>query len=190
MSIEVIKHQDVIEKAKLGDEYAMQEIYALYAKAMLNTSFRIVNNREDAEDSLQESFVKAFSNLHQFKYQSTFGAWLKRIVVNKSIDTLKKRSSSIFFSVEDNEVVEEQDPLKNQDLKQKLDTVYTALHQLPDGYRAVASLYLLEGYDHEEIAGILNIGVSTSISQLSRAKKKLKLLIIETNRHERVGKAI
>lgn len=144
---------------------------------MLNTSYGILNSREDAEDVLQESFIKVFSKLHQFNYQSSFGAWFKRIVVNQSIDELRKKRDLVFdhgenikeLSVElqvDNEIL----------LQEKLDAIYKALHLLPDGYRTVLSLYVLEGYDHEEISEILNIGVSTSISQLSRAKKKLRLL--------------
>jgi len=157
----------------------MQQLYALYARALLNTAFRILNNREDAEDALQESFLKAFLNLHQFKYQSTFGAWIKRIVVNRCIDDLKKRKRNLFTEeLQDIEAEKTPEQLDLEiDSKNQLDQLYDALHQLPDGYRTVFSLYMLEGYDHQEIATILKIGVSGSISQLSRAKRKLKTLI-------------
>jgi len=157
----------------------MHQLYNLYAHALLNTAFRIVNNKEDAEDILQESFIKAFTQLHQFKYQSTFGAWIKRIVINTSIDALKKKNST-FFSTEINgytqafdETSDRLEPLK----RRQINELYKALQDLPDGYRTVFSLYMLEGYDHQEIATILNIGVSSSISQLSRAKKKIRSLI-------------
>ncbi len=166
-----------IEKAKKGDQNAMYSLYENYSLAMLNTAFRILNSKEDAEDALQDSFIKAFSNLNQFNYQSTFGAWLKRIVVNHSIDQLKKKHTLDFSENGDlkkSTVVGE----TNIDIQEKIDALYTALHQLPDGYRTVLSLYILEGYDHSEISEILNIEVSTSISQLSRAKKKLKSLIL------------
>lgn len=157
----------------------MQQLYALYARALLNTAFRILNNREDAEDALQESFLKAFINLHQFNYQSSFGAWIKRIVINRCIDDLKKRKRNVFVEELQDIDIENVEPDFNSEsnTQDQLDQLYEALHQLPDGYRTVFSLYMLEGYDHQEIASILNIGVSGSISQLSRAKKKLKLFI-------------
>ena len=90
--------RDEIESAKQGDQNAMHSLYMKYSSAMLNTSYRILNQREDAEDVLQESFIKAFKHLDQFKYQSTFGAWLKRIVVNLSIDELKRKKGIVFES--------------------------------------------------------------------------------------------
>lgn len=167
-----------IEKAKAGNKEAIHKLYEAYAVAMLNTAFRILNNKADAEDVLHDCFIRAMSNLSQFNYQSTFGAWFKRIVINHSVDLLKKRKRLVFKDTEkettrvmafDNEL----------DLKSKLDVLYKALHQLPDGYRTVLSLYMLEGYDHSEISKILNIEISTSISQLSRAKKKLKALTMK-----------
>ena len=121
----IIPHKTYIEKAKKGNEKAMHQLYVLYASAMLNTAFRVVNIREDAEDVLQESFIKAFTRLHQFRYQSTFGAWLKRIVINTSIDALKKRNSNIFLTNEANEqeykfdsIDYELEPLKDQQIDQ------------------------------------------------------------------------
>lgn len=155
----------------------MHKLYTLYAKALLNTAYRILNNREDAEDVLQESFLKAFKHLHQFNYQSTFGAWIKRIVINRSIDLLKS-NNKLTFVAESAAPVPREYPAEDVSLEQqeKLNLLYNALHQLPNGYRTVFSLYMLEGYDHKEIASILNIAESASISQLSRAKKKLRLL--------------
>lgn len=175
-------HKVLIDRAKLGETEAVNKIYSLYSKAMLNTSYRIVNNLEDAEDVLQESFLKAFSKMDQFQYRSTFGAWIKRIVVNKSIDCIKKRQKNGFVVALNEEKQFEENcncylfETEKIDHNEKINRVYDALHQLPTGYRTVFSLYLLEGYDHEEIAEILNISVSTSISQLCRAKKKIKLL--------------
>lgn len=177
----------VIEKAKKGDGNAMHRLYVLYSKALLNTAYRILNNREDAEDVLQDAFINVFLHIKQFNYQSTFGAWAKRIVVNKSIDALKKKNRLGYLLSEGSEVEIKDRPVEMDtqlDLKSKLDILYTALHQLPDGYRTVFSLYMLEGYDHHEISEILNIGVSTSISQLSRAKKKLKSLTANSLNYE------
>ncbi len=170
--------KNVIEKAKRGDRSAIHHLYKTYSIAMLNVAFRILNNREDAEDAIQDCFIKVFSNLDKYDYQSTFGAWLKRIVINHSIDELKKKRT-IDFNQSHKLEYEYKNEIEQKDYtsKGKLDAIYNALHQLPDGYRTVLSLYMLEGYDHNEISEILNIEVSTSISQLSRAKTKLKSLI-------------
>ena len=168
--------KDVIEQAKRGDQQAMHRLYVLYAKAMLNTAYRILNHPEDAEDVLQEAFINVFSRLSQYNYQSTFGAWVKRIVINKSIDALKKKHQNVFLteaSAAGEEMGSAFSSEDTDDLDQKLNLLYKALHALPDGYRTVFFLYMLEGYDHNEISEILKIEVSTSISQLSRAKKKI-----------------
>ena len=173
-------HEQDIERAKLGDQNAMYRLYSSYSKAMLNSAHRILNNRQDAEDVLQDSFVKIFSQLHQFSYQSSFGSWIKRIVINASIDQLNRKRNDLSL-YEDHEVADEEHNVIHIDQENgrqaQLDLMYKALLELPDGYRTVLSLYMLEGYDHEEISTILNIGVSTSISQLSRAKKKLRAII-------------
>ncbi|MBN4070956.1 RNA polymerase sigma factor [Crocinitomix catalasitica] len=168
----------LVNDARNGSQDAMQELYGLYSRAMLNTSYRILNRREDAEDALQESFLKAFSRLDQYNSESTFGAWLKRIVINQSLDMLKKKERLNLD--EDKEIMDDLDEPsfpENYNLQDKLDLLYQGLHQMPSGYRTVFSLYMIEGYDHEEISKIMGIGVSTSISQLSRAKNKLKLII-------------
>lgn len=137
---------------------------------MLNTAFRVVNDREAAEDILQESFISAFSNLHRYRAESGFGAWIKRIVINRSISWLRQQRTVSLEQVD--EVMAESEP-EEPDLPFTVNQVRTAIFQLPDGYRTVLSLYLLEGYDHEEIGQILGISESTSKSQFSRARKKL-----------------
>lgn len=149
---------------------------------MLNTSFRIMNNVEDAEDVVQEAFLKAFRSLHTYREEASFGAWLKRIVVNHAINALKKKRLDLV-------------PLENKHQETpssgtfELEGTYSAkealdaLHQLPTGYRTVFSLYLLEGYDHNEISQILGVTVSTSISQYNRAKQKLRTILQEKHRH-------
>ncbi len=178
--------KQVIEEAKSGDEQAMHQLYNQYGKAMLNTAYRILNNAEDAEDVLQESFINVFTKLNQYNYQSSFGAWVKRIVVNRSIDELKKKHRQLLLNEENGVTEPSIDSFStNGELDQQvqLDLLYKALHALPDGYRTVFSLYMLEGYDHHEISEILDIGVSTSISQLSRAKQKLRSLTVKFQHH-------
>lgn len=162
----------------MGDQDAHFKLYKLYSKAMYNVGYRITGNEEDAEDVLQEAFVSAFRNLESYRGDATFGAWLKRIVVNKSINVLKKRKEYVIAQeVEFDVPVEE--PATDYMPELSVEKVKRCMEMLPDGYRSVLSLYLLEGYDHEEIAGIMGITESTSKSQLNRAKGKLKELLIK-----------
>ena len=158
-----------------SDRRAQFELYRLYSQAMYNICLRMVNNDLDAEDLLQQSFVDVFSKMDSFRYESSIGAWIKRIVVNNCINFLKKRKLRIeslddrFQQVADDEPVEE--------TKLNVKAINQAVRELPDGYRVVFSLYMFEGYDHKEIGDILSITEATSKSQFSRAKKKLKELL-------------
>ena len=156
---------------------AYRTLYDRYAKAMYNTALRITANKADAEDVLQESFTDAFLQLRSFENRASFGAWLKQIVVFKSVALLKKRRL-IFTEIEQEteELVEEivQD---EQELEFTVAGIKKAMHELPNGYRTVLSLYLLEGYDHEEIADILQISHSTARTQYKRGKQKLLQLL-------------
>jgi RNA polymerase sigma factor (sigma-70 family) len=169
---------ELVERCKRGDPQSFQQLYRQYSKAMYNTSLRIVNNSADAEDVLQESFLDAFRSLHDFHYRSTFGAWLKKIVINKSINILRKRRND-FVDMESTELqaVTEEEPEKGEDMQYKVEVVKRMITRLPDGYRTVLSLYLLEGYDHEEISQILNISHNTVRTQYIRAKQKLLTII-------------
>ena len=159
----------IVQRCINGDQSAFGELYDLYSKAMLNTAFRVVNDRDAAEDILQEAFISAFSNLHAYRSEASFGAWLKRIVINRSISWLRSRRTVPLE--EDLEIpgTDESEP----DFPFSVEQVRAAILKLPDGYRTVLSLYLLEGYDHEEIGQILGISESTSKSQFSRAKSRL-----------------
>jgi RNA polymerase sigma-70 factor (ECF subfamily) len=173
-----IIRDELVERCKHGDRQGYQLLYNKYSRAMYNTSLRIVNNGADAEDVLQEAFLDAFRSLHDFHYRSTFGAWLKKIVINKSINALRKRKpnqeiveESVVYSMPDSDGVDE------AEIQYKVDEVKQAIKRLPDGYRTVLSLYLLEGYDHEEIAEILKISHNTVRTQYIRAKLKLLFII-------------
>ncbi len=165
-----------MEQCKTGNSNSQYELYSLYVDAMFNVGLRLLGNTEDAEDIVQDSFVDAFKNLNSFTYKSSFGAWLKRIVINKSINHLKaKRVAVVPIEVHEFHLAEEE-PVEAEavDLKK----VQLGISQLPDGYRQIIQLYLIEGYDHVEIGEILGVSTSTSKSQYHRAKKKL-LNIIE-----------
>jgi RNA polymerase sigma-70 factor (ECF subfamily) len=143
---------------------------------MFNVAMRITNDYAEAEDVLQESFLNAFQNIHTFRGDSTFGSWLKTIVVNKAIGLVKKRKLSL-IAIDDREYAETVETVDEADMQYQVASVRKAIQKLPDGYRVVLSLYLLEGYDHGEIAEILQITEATSKSQYSRARKKLLDLI-------------
>lgn len=170
-------HRDIIEACKKGNRQSQFELYRLYSKAMYNICLRMVKNEMDAEDLLQNSFTDVFTKLDSFGYQSSIGAWIKRIVINNCINFLKKRR--LQFSELDERTsastLVENNPVSDQGFKVK--QVNEALLQLPDGYRVVFTLYLMEGYDHKEIAEILDISEATSKSQYSRAKAKLRQLL-------------
>lgn len=164
----------MIESCMKGDVRAQYQLYSLYSKAMYNVCYRMTNVQEEAEDMLQESFSYAFSRLGSFRFESSFGAWLKRIVVNTCINHLKKRKVDLVYTDQQNDSLPDDDYVDYAEIKFKAETVMEAMEKLPRGYRIVFSLYLLEGYDHGEIAEILGITESTSKSQLLRAKQKLK----------------
>jgi RNA polymerase sigma-70 factor (ECF subfamily) len=165
-------HQDLIELCRMQDREAQFEIYRLYYKAMYNTSLRIVQDPVEAEDIMQESFLSAFQKINTYSGSVSFGAWLKKIVVNRSLDSLKKKR--LFFEefAEGMTVAGEQEE-EEHDVTSEASKIRDKILQLPDGFRVVLTLYLIEGYDHEEIGKILNISSSTSRSQYTRAKQKL-----------------
>jgi len=169
-------HKDIIEQSLRGSSKAQYQLYQLYAKAMLNTSYRMMNSLADAEDMLQEAFTEAFSKLNTFRYESTFGAWLKRIVVNRCINELKRKKTELQFF--DN-MVKFNDREDTEDVYAELSVpqIKKAMQELPEGSRLIFSLYLLEGYDHREIAQILNMSESNSKSQYMRARKRIKEIL-------------
>ncbi len=171
-------HRAIVEQCQQGKRQAQFELYRLYSRAMYNICLRMVRDEMDAEDLLQRSFMDVFQNLKSFKYQSSIGAWIKRIVVNNCINHLKKNRLQIEeLKSYHSDRAEEEFDLNNY--QYSVEEVKLALNNLPDGYRVVFSLYLLEGYDHKEIAEILSISEATSKSQFSRAKKKLKDMLLE-----------
>lgn len=145
---------------------------------MLNVAYRICNNVEQAEDLVQEAFVSAFKNLKSYKGTASFGSWLKRIVINTSLNYLRSKKME-FDELNDNTDYPETEELDYGDQELTVARVKECIELLPTGYRIVLSLYLLEGYDHNEISEIMNISISTSKSQYNRAKRKLKELLTE-----------
>lgn len=149
---------------------------------MFNVCMRVLNQTEEAEDVLQDAFVDAFTHLHQFRQQSTFGAWLKQIVLNKALSQLRSRKVQwvdieTLQNGQDDYDIEDRCDNEEENTDLGIEQVKRALYTLPSGYRVVLSLYLFEGYDHEEISQVLGISESTSRTQYMRAKNKLMEVI-------------
>ena len=137
-----------------------------------------MNDRDEARDVLQDAFTDVFQSLDRFRYESSFGAWLKKIVVFKSINLLKRKQRQLaYIETTISETYEEQEEQNPQDFS--VAHVKQAIAQLPEGSRTVFSLYLLEGYDHTEIAEIMNISESTSKTQYMRARNRVREILKE-----------
>lgn len=174
-------HQDLIDACKRGDTKAQFEIYRLYYKALYNSCLRILNDTQEAEDVMQEAFLSAFDKIATYKGEVSFGSWLKRIVVNRALDYLKKNKiESLPIDDKIHQLTDEESQSEDATIDGNVETIKKAMNQLPSGYRIVLNLYLIEAYDHEEIAEILNIAASTSRSQYNRAKKKLIQILSQT----------
>jgi RNA polymerase sigma-70 factor (ECF subfamily) len=167
---------DMIEKCKQNNRIAQLQLYNQYCDGMFAVAMRFVKDTMEAEDIVQEAFIKAFTKLHQYKAEVTFGAWLKRIVINKSIDLLKSKKQHL-LELDEVHLKVVDSSYENEwlvDDRIILEDVKKAIDKLPDKYQYVVILYLIEGYDHQEIAEILNITEVASRTQLSRGKAQLK----------------
>jgi RNA polymerase sigma-70 factor (ECF subfamily) len=166
-------HRDIIEQSKAGNSAAQYRLYKLYAKAMFNIAYRMMDNREEAEDMLQEAFSHAFAKLKSFRYESSFGSWIKCIVINHCLNEIKRRKADLQF-FDDMSAFNENMEDEGYESGLSVDNVRKSMEFLPSGSKMIFSLYLLEGYDHREISQILNISESNSKSQYMRAKRKVK----------------
>jgi len=165
----------LLTACKQNNQMAQMAIYDRYCKAMYNTAYRIVGDFDDAEDVMQEAFIKAFSKLHSFNYNSTFGAWLKRITINESLSWLRKNNKYDFDSIDNypQDIVEDE----GIDLSKQSETVHEilqAINRLKDNYKLAVTLHLIEGYDYEEMTQIMNTSYANVRTLVSRAKSKLK----------------
>jgi len=173
------KIESLIKKCKRQDKHAQMEIYRLYYQAMFNISYRIVKRFEDAEDVMQEAFIKAFQKIEHFKAQSTFGAWLKRIVINESLNWIKKNASYPYRNetMEEPPVEEEEEDCELSHLKAR--QILEAMDMLKERYRIILSLHIIEGYDYEEIQEITGLNYGNLRTLISRAKSQLKKILQE-----------
>ncbi len=171
----------LLENCIAGNRKSQKELYELYAPKMFSVCLRYSKNQMDAEDILQDGFVKLFNNLHRFRGEGSFDGWVRRIFVNTAIEHIRRKNlnTTVGEGLE-NTVVDKQssalDSLFEKDLIKTANT-------LSDGYRTVFNLYAIEGYSHKEIAAQLGITESTSKSQFSRAKAILRTML--QHKHDR-----
>lgn len=176
-----IENNDLIEACIKNHSWAQTEIYKKYCKAMYNTALRVTNHKEDALEVMQESFFIAFTKIKQYNKEVSFGSWLKRIVINKSIDYIRRNRKIEIISWDENH--DENDILdtvyfeEDEDKLKNIELIKQCMSQLHESYRIILSLKVFEGYDHDEISQILKISPSTSRSQLARAMKKLSEMV-------------
>ena len=176
----VDKNKKLIEACILNNAKAQMQLYDLYCNAMFTIAVRYVNNSMVAEDLMQEAFIKVFKNLEHFKGEVTLGAWIKKIVINQCIDYLKKKKIELVVLHENTlNTVMDNDWSVNEEVS--ILQIKKTIDSLPEKYKVVLNLYLIEGYSHSEIAQILNISEVASRSQLMRGKNKLKSKLKEYN---------
>ena len=165
---------ELIEACKRNDRKAQMQLYNKYCDGMYYVALRFLKNAHDAEEAMQEGFIQAFLKLHQFTGEVTFGAWLKRIVINKSIDMLKaKKLELVAINEQVLGTVDEHNDWSVDD-GITLDQIKEAIEELPERYRYAVMLFLVEGYDHQEISEILEITEVASRTLVHRGKKKLQ----------------
>ncbi len=166
---------DLVAACKNGDRRAAGRLYERYSRAMYNVCLRMLNDRQEAEDVLQDSFYQVFKNINSFRGEATIGAWIRRIVVNSCLNHLKKMKKLRPRLAEVPHLeYEEEEPVDEKKYSYTVKKVKEAIRDLPDGYRVVLTLYLFEGYSHKEIAKRLDISLSTVKTQYMRAKKRVR----------------
>ena len=177
MTLTNLNIDQLVEQCKTGNQSAQLEIYNRYYKAMYNTALRIVKDSFEAEDIMQDAFLTAFTKLDTLNDNATFGAWLKRIVINNSIYQYNKNSkynevplNDVLYKVEDHQGYVEESDYTNLKVKQVVET----MSSLKDSYRVALTLHLIEGYDYEEMSEIMNISYANCRTTVSRAKESLR----------------
>ena len=175
--------EQLLQLCKSNNQRAQMEVYNRYYKAMYNTSYRIVKDSYKAEDIMQESFLSAFTKLDSLKEASMFGSWLKRIVINNSIQYYNQNSKyqdfpldDVMYKVEDEQGFVEDDEL----ITTKASKIIETMKGLKENYRVGLSLHLIEGYDYDEISEILNISHGNCRTLISRAKDSLRQKLLST----------
>jgi len=169
---------DVVRGLKKGQQWAQVAFYDMYFKPAFYTAYRIINNKMDAEDAVHEGFIKAFNKIDGLQDEKAAEGWLKRIVLNEALQSIRKNKPFTSLS-EDENIAEDEETEENPYEGISLNELNECVNELPEGYRVISQLYLIEEMKHDEIAKSLGISTSTSRSQLARAKKQLKAVLLK-----------
>jgi RNA polymerase sigma-70 factor (ECF subfamily) len=177
----------IIEGCVRGDKRAQDTLYKKYASLLYGICLRYAKNKMEAEDVLQEVFVKIYNNVHTYHHDGSFEGWLRRIAVNTSITHYRKNLKHAYQEDVDDLVKSKNDPIEVEDLEFTAEEMMNCINKLPAGYKTVFNLYVIEGFMHKEIADMLEIDVNTSKSQLSRAKTYLQRELAEISKIKTIG---
>ena len=174
----------IVEKCRVYDKKAQKELYDVYSPVLFGICLRYSNSKADAEDILQEGFIKIFTKINNYSGKGSFEGWMRRIVVNTSISHYhkNKKHKEIYDIDEIKETELEGSTFESIDYTKE--ELFSVINNLPEGYRIIFNLYAIEGYKHKEIAIKLNISENTSKSQYSRAKSKLKKMLEEISKQK------
>ncbi len=174
--------QQFLAKLKQKDVLACKQLYLQYVDAMYTICKRILQNNTEAEDALQDGFIKVFDNIHQYRNESSIGSWIKRIITNTCLNSLKNKKINWQELDEKSERKSESENESESDAPNNfsIEQIKNAIEKLPNGYRIVFNLFMFEDYTHQQIAVMLEITESTSKSQLYKAKNKLKEILTQT----------
>lgn len=172
-----MSEQQLVEQCLNGKRSAWQELYERYKTPLFRLCLRYAANRQEAEDWLQDAFVRAFADLAQYRGGGPLGAWLRKVSLNTVLQNLRKKKA--FFTDTDISTFSDSREAEDVHILADIDAqrLIALMQKLPDGYRTVFNLYVIEGYNHEEIASMLGIQSGTSKSQLSKAKAMMRNLL-------------
>ncbi|MDT0551948.1 RNA polymerase sigma factor [Urechidicola vernalis] len=180
-----MKEEELIKECKKNNYTAQMQLYNMHKRQVFNASWRILKNKQDAEDVLQDSFIKGFRKVEQLKDDTNIGAWFKRIAINRSLDVLRKRNKQWMDDVDEIEIeadVNSDDLIEEESIT--IDLIKECIHNLSEKYRVILTLYLIENYNHREISEELQLKESTVRNQYIRGKKKLKEMFHKHRSHE------
>lgn len=166
---------EIVNRCKQNDPKAQELLFNSFSKSLLGICCRYIKNRDDAEDVLQDSFIKILLNINQYRGEGNFEGWMKRITVNTALTFLKEKQKIRFETADKLYIVDEPETDIEDDIKAEY--ILECLNELPMGYRTIFNLYLVEGFSHKEIAEQLGIKEATSRSQFSKARQYLIELI-------------
>lgn len=170
------RERHIIKGCKKGDRKAQNQLYQTYKNMLFGVCLRYGANFQEAEDLLQEGFVKIYSDLYQYRPTGALGAWMRKVMVNVCLMHLRKRKT-FFSNIEIEQIAETYESNDDNFENYRAEALIQMIQKLPEGYRAVFNLYVIDGYNHKEIGEILNISEGTSRSQFSRAKALLRNML-------------